>query len=400
MAGETDTISGSGGSPSRETLGTWSGTLGRQNFTVGQGIAAEQIASSLEDLHATRVAVLSSSSADRSGWTRRILDGVDAAVFEVFSDIPSHAPIWRTTEIAEQLGQNEVDALVSIGGGSVSDTAKGVAILLAEGGELEDHCSTFIPPDNLEAPQLNRDKLPLIAIATTLSAAEITPGGGATNAAGVKRVFWDDTVSAASAIYDTELLGDVPSDVLASTGMNALAHCIEGLYSRTGSPITDALALRGVHHLSEALANMTERPAASLAGTLATGAILSGIVISHARVGLHHAICHVLGARLGVPHGEANSVMLPYVLEYNSRHAGRAIAMLAEELGVNPDGVPDAVAQIRDASGAPARLRDVGVKRSELDQVAGECMQDRGLYFNPRTVAGPHEVLTLLEAAW
>jgi alcohol dehydrogenase len=383
---------------------SWRAAWGQQRFVVGAGVVDADLAGAVAELHAERVAVLFSRSAKASGLVDRAIASLARAPVAVMSDIPSHAPIARTNEIAETLAGMSAppDLLLAIGGGSVSDTAKGVAVLLAEGGELEQHCSTFTPPDRLDSPVLSQPKLPLVCIPTTLSAAEITPGAGATNASGTKRVFWDPQVAARMVLYDVDALADVPTDIVAATAMNAVAHCAEGLYSRTRNPLTDSLAAAGLRHLSDGLSGLSQaRGGTSAMAQLATGTIMSGLIISQARVGLHHAICHVLGARLGVPHGVANSIMLAHVLEYNRTVAPAAFDIMAEALQVpSPANVPRRIAELRDAVQAPQRLRDANVRRADLSVVAEETMQDRGLFFNPRLVEGPEEVERLLEAAW
>ncbi len=301
-----------------------------QTFLFGPGCAREPLGEEIAQRRWRRVALLASNSAVQSGarddLMRLALAGVEAVV--VNEPIAGHAPIADSERIARHLAGGTLDAIVALGGGSVSDTAKAVSILLAEGGRLEEHCSEFRPPDTFVNRVLSCPKIPVVAVATTLSGAEVTPGGGATTASGVKRTFWDPQVACRIIAYDTELIGKVPSDILVSTSMNALAHCAEGLYSRTSNPISTAQALHAVRLLSRGLRSVAIEPDAGGADTggsplpdpmseLAAGAALSGLVISNARVGLHHAICHVLGARLALPHGVANSVMLPHVLRFN-----------------------------------------------------------------------------------
>lgn len=350
-----------------------------------------------------RAAVFASPSAVARGQLDRLrstaLEGLD--VVRTFDAIREHAPVGDIDAFAAELWDEDIDVLVALGGGSVSDSAKGVAILLAEGGGLLEHCSVFDPPDRLFNPRLERPKLPVVAVATTLSAAEITPGGGTTTADGIKRTFWDRHVAARIACYDTGLLADVPREVLVSTGMNALAHCVEGLYSRTRNPISDALAVSATSRLADGLRAVADgEPDHDELTSLAVGAAMSGLVISSARVGVHHAVCHVLGARHGVPHGVANSVMLPHSLRFNLAVTRGAQQVFAGALGVDIDDPPAGVRDFQTSIGAPSRLRDVGVVATELAAVARETMQDRGLYFNPRRVTAVDPMIEMLEAAW
>jgi len=384
-----------------------------QTFLFGPGCAREPLGEEIAQRKWRRVALLASNSAVKSGarddLMRLALAGVETVVVD--EPIAGHAPIADSERIAQHLAGGTLDAIVALGGGSVSDTAKAVSILLAEGGRLEDHCSEFRPPDTFVNRVLSRPKTPVVAVATTLSGAEVTPGGGATTASGVKRTFWDLQVACRIIAYDTELIGKVPSDILVSTSMNALAHCAEGLYSRTSNPISTAQALHAARLLSRGLRAVAVEPGAGGADAggspvpdpiseLAAGAALSGLVISNARVGLHHAICHVLGARLALPHGVANSVMLPHVLRFNEPETASAQRDLSEAM--ERPGLPagDVVAELQHTVRAPRRLRDFGVREDQLDGVAAGTMQDRGLFFNPRRVSGPEEISGILREAW
>jgi len=380
----------------------------RQVFAIGAG-AVRGLADELQLLGVRTVGVVGSrrALASRAGEVvREQLANVQ--VIAEFGAITSHAPMADTESIAAALAGDPPDALVTVGGGSASDTAKAVAILLAEGGPLADRCSRFTPPDQLEQIDLPALKIPIVAVATTLSGAEITPGGGSTDPLGIKRVFWDPKVAARVVVLDAELVVEAPDELITTTGMNGLAHCAEGLYSRTASPISSALAVEG----ARAFAASLPRVPGSIGDTrLAVvdealrAACLGGLVISNARVGLHHAVCHVLGAGVGVPHGVANAVMLPYVLDYNLVEATAAADALAHALAAGLDADPALGAvrltsMVQERAGVPCTLRAAGVTKDQLDAVARGVMQDRGLYFNPRRIEDVSEVRDLLGRAF
>jgi alcohol dehydrogenase class IV len=188
--------------------------------------------------------------------------------------------------------------------------------------------------------------------------------------------------------------------------MNALAHCIEGLYSRVRNPISEGLALQGLRLLDPALRAVHDATTDESHGRARLDALvaahISGLVISNARVGIHHGVCHVLGALGGLPHGVANSVLLPHAIRFNRDVAAEPLRLAGQALGCGGDGESVAVhvAGLQRAIGVPARLRDTGLERALLPAIAHEAMGDRGLYFNPRAVSGPEEVMALLEAAW
>jgi len=353
------------------------------------------------------------SSPRASGSVAAALVRQALAEFDVvreITDVRQHAPIEDTERWASELRKDPPDAMVAIGGGSPSDTAKAIAILLAEGGQMEEHCSTFTPPDKLQNVDLPAPKIPVVTIPTTLSGAEITPGGGATNKDGVKRVFWDPKVASRVVVFDPMAMSDVPPMILLTTGMNGLAHCAEGLYSRTRSPLSSALAREGASNFAEGLLAIAlgDRDQLRTLVTLQVAAAIGGMVISNARVGMHHAICHVLGAAYGLPHGVANSVMLPYVLEFNHSATEAEQAVFADALrpalaarGLPTAGSPAQVTRtLQTAIGVPSNLSEVGIRAADLERVAADVMQDRGLFFNPKHVLHSDEPLSVLRNAW
>jgi alcohol dehydrogenase class IV len=358
-----------------------------QTLLFGAGAAGPRLAAELETRGWRRAAVFRSPSA-------AVQPPPGVEVVAIFDRIRDQSPIMDTEAIAAELAGKGLDLLLVLGGGKVGDTAKGVAVLLAEGGRFVDHTYTFTPPDDYRAPELARPKLPLVAVATTLAGAELSGGAGGTTAEGVKRAVWDPRLRARVAAYDPAVLALVPRDVLVSTGMNALHHCSEGLYSKTRNPVSDALAIEATRRLGRGL----RRVAAGAAEegdyeALGEGAALAGLVIANARVAIGHAACHVLGARYGIPHGVGNSIMLPASARFNRSVAEREVARFTEALGAEP-------AAFQAEIGAPARLRDHGVTREDLPRIAEELMGERGLYFNPRRVTSPSEVMELLEYAW
>jgi alcohol dehydrogenase class IV len=297
-------------------------------------------------------------------------------------DVPEHSSVETVERIAAIVRTERVDGFVALGGGSVSDTAKAAAILLGEGGRLEDHASRFTPPASLHIPELKAPKLPIVSIPCTASGAEVTPGLGI-RSGNRKLLFTDHQVAARLILIDPQANLAVPAELMLTTGMNGLAHCIEGLYSKVRTPVTDALCLHGIALFADALLRVAREPQSMPArAALLAAAHLSGRVLLNARTCLHHAICHALGAVTRVSHGAANAVMLPHAAAFNDSPYVERIRVL------------------QSATGVPARLRDLGVPRDALASVAGKVMQERGVYFNPRPVPSPTVVQKLLEEAW
>jgi alcohol dehydrogenase len=307
-------------------------------------------------------------------------------------------------ELAERLaalaGGQGIQCIVAAGGGSCSDTAKAIALLMAEGGRLADHASRFTPPRDLHIPVLRQPKVPIVSIPCTASGAEVTPSLGVRDADGRKLLFTDPQLASRVVLLDPQANLQVPPGVMLSTGMNGIAHCIEGLYSLDRAPLAEVVALEALQRFAQALPQVQARPGeVDARAQLLYAAHLSGLVLVNARTALHHAICHAIGSVTGVPHGEANAVMLPHALRFNAPAVGDALRRAA---WVVPGG-QDVIAWIESLAttlGVPKRLRDIGVAHDALPAIAHKTMGERGLYFNPRPVSDASEILDLLQQAY
>jgi alcohol dehydrogenase len=381
-----------------------------QSRVVFRAGAAGDLPEELARVSITRPLLLAGGTVSRGAAYARMRQQLGAMPVLAFEGVPPHSSLSLVETLARQGREFGADGLIAIGGGSVSDTAKAVALLMAEGGRLQEHASHFTAPDQLRIPDLRQPKLPIIAIPTTASAAEVTPGLGVKDEHGHKLLFSDPKLAARVILIDPQLCLDVPAPLMLATGMNGLAHCIEGLYARTRSPIAVAIAQYAIPRFLEALPALAQAPG-DLAprARLMSAAHLSGQVLLGARTCLHHALCHVLGAATGIAHGDANAVMLPHAMAFNQLSAARELAEAARVAGIAARDESDtiaatklthAVAALREQIGVPRRLRDLGVKREQLDIVAQRTLGERGLYFNPRAVADPGPLRELLEAAW
>jgi alcohol dehydrogenase len=317
--------------------------------------------------------------------------------------VPAHSNVDLVERLAARAAADGIDGFVAVGGGSASDTAKAVALLMAEGGRLAEHAVRFTPPSTLVAPRLAAPKLPIVSIPGTASGAEVTASLGVRDADGAKLLFTDIQLAARLVLIDPRANLEVPAALMCATGMNGLAHCIEGLYSLERSPLAETLALDAMARFVTALPAIHRAPldVAARAEVL-YAAHLSGLVLVNARTCLHHAICHAIGSVTGVGHGAANAVMLPHAIAFNASAAAEPLARAAVVLGAghDVDALVRAVNALQTAIDVPTRLRDIGVPRDSLDRIAAKSMRERGLYYNPRRVEGAHEIHALLNAAY
>ena len=371
--------------------------------------AIAAIGDELRAIGAQRAMLVSGTRSSEGAAARAVRAALGDLLAAEWTGVPQHSAVAAVTALAAQAHEQRIDAFVVVGGGSASDSAKAAAILLAEGGQLADHANVFHPPDRYVQKVLDAPKLPIVVVPTTLSAAEVTPGLGIRDEHGHKLVFWDQGLVPRLIVLDAAATADVPVSVMATTGMNALAHCIEGMYSRVRNPVSEGLALQGIRMLCEALPRLVQQPADQDAREQAlAAAYVSGLVISNARVGIHHGVCHGLGALGGLPHGVANSILLPHAMRFNREAATAHLALAAGAFGVDTRGLTPlqaadaaiaAVEALQQRLGVPRRLSEAGLDRELFPRLARGAMSDRGLYFNPR-LATEAEVLALLEAAW
>lgn len=368
--------------------------------TIARSDAVEGLRAEIEQLRASRVLLVCSGSARRSPLHARVLAQLQGMDVLQAPDIPAHSSVELVEALAQRCRSNGTECIVAVGGGSSSDTAKAVALLLGEGGRLADHASRFAPPAQLHVPVLTQPKIPIVSIPCTASGAEVTPSLGIRDAEGRKLLFTDPQLASRVVLLDAKANLDVPAPVMLATGMNGVAHCVEGLYSRERSPLAELLATDALRRFMLALPQVRREPGDIVArGELLYAAHLSGLVLVNARTCLHHAICHAIGSVTGAAHGEANSVMLPHVLRFNQPAVGEALRQAAAAIGHEGDFI-EWIEGFAHQLEVPRRLRDIGVEHGALERIAAKAMGERGLYFNPRPVTQAQEILPLLEKAY
>mgnify|MGYP000013413305 CR=1 FL=1 len=368
--------------------------------TVLRAGAVQALRGELDLLRARCVLLVSSASVQRSDLHTQVLAQLEGLALLHSPAIPAHSSVELVENLAAQAQTQGVDCIVAVGGGSCSDTAKAVAILMAEGGRLVDHASRFTPPNQLHVPQLLQPKVPIVTIACTASGAEVTPSLGVRDAEGKKLLFTDPQLASRVVLLDPQANVQVPAALMLSTGMNGVAHCLEGLYSKERSPLAELLALDALQRFAQALPEVQAQPqSVSARAQLLYAAHLSGLVLVNARTALHHAVCHAIGSVTGAPHGQANAVLLPHALRFNRPVVAPALERARAVLPGQMDAITW-VEQLAQQLGVPQRLREIGVPREALAKIAHKTMGERGLYFNPRQVLEAGEILDLLEQAY
>lgn len=333
-----------------------------------------------------------------------MIEALDLPLEAVFARVEVHAPVRVVLEAWKRACEIQPDCLLALGGGSAADATKGIALALAEGGRVLDFVLERAPDGRVISRQSTGPKLPIVAIPTTLSGAEVSPQFALTDESAKKLIFRDNAVAPSILVYDPDLVRS-PLDTLAPSTMNALAHTVEALYSKARNPISAMYASEALRLLHNGLSTAIADPAdADAYVSLTLGAYIAAVAIVNARTGLHHAICHKLAPVAGLAHGTANSIILPHALRFNLPAALQELTQVAQL--ICKDGrrnAEDAIAELGGLcarAGLPRRLRDVGVSREIFPALAEKIFAEPGLAFNPREIRSVEEIEGVLHAAW
>jgi alcohol dehydrogenase len=321
----------------------------------------------------------------------------------IFSDVQADSGIHIVNQGAKLGKELGADCIVSVGGGSAIDTAKGMAILLKEGGKLQDYVGFQI---------LTRPQTPHIVIPTTAgTGSEVTYIAVIKDhEEGRKLLFGDYNILPNVAILDPKMTEGLPPRLTAATGMDAMSHAIEALHSLQREPIADGMALHAIRLIKEFLPKAVENGTDIMArGEMLIAANMAGIAFSNAQVGVVHALAHSVGARFKVHHGLANSILLPACLGYNADACGEVYIDILLALGVNIEGiqpdkagevVADKIIEFTKRLGLPQRLRDVGVPEEGLKECSELALSDGAIVYNPKPIFDPDEILKLYQKAF
>lgn len=352
-----------------------------------------------------RLILCAARSLRRNGQTARLEAMLGSRLAATFEEIQPHVPAAQVAAVLALARDRHADVLIGLGGGSAIGLAKAVGFAPAQ----TSGAAGEQPPDANEARQA---ALPVIAIPTTYAGSEMTAVYGVTEAAvdGARKVtVADPRIAPRVVLYDPDLTLDLAPEMTASTGINALAHCVEALYSVTRHPLSTAAACAGVRHIARALPRCYAVGADRNArAEMLAGAHLAGSALATVSMGLHHGICHVLGGTAGVAHGVANAIMLPHVMRFNLDATAPHLALVAQAAGVALDDQPPeqaalaAIGYVDDLIARlalPRRLRDVGVEADSLASLAEIAASGRTVRYNPKP-ASAADIEALLRAAW
>ncbi|WP_032405602.1 maleylacetate reductase [Rhodococcoides fascians] len=332
----------------------------------GQGTLA-RLPDEVAALGLEKVLVL--CSPERQDIGREVAAALGDCAAGVFAEATMHVPIEVAARARDRAAELEADGCIAVGGGSAVGLGKAIAL---------------------------EHGLPVIAVPTTYAGSEMTPVWGLT-AHGVKRTGRDRNVLPVSVIYDSDLTLSMPAGLSVTSGMNAIAHAVEGLYAPDATPIVSLMAAEGIRALVSALPRIVADGADADARSDAQyGAWLCGAVLGATTMSLHHKLCHALGGTLNLPHAQTHTVVLPHALAYNASAVPRAMGEIATAMG-GTDDAAHALWELAGSLGAPRSLAELGMAESDVDRVVDEVLLHP--YANPRTVTRTG-IADLLARAW
>lgn len=315
--------------------------------------ALQHLPREIDLLGAQRALVL--STPEQAADAERVAQRLGARAVGVFAKAVMHVPIETAREARAEAQRLGADCAVAIGGGSTTGLGKAIAL---ESG------------------------VPIIAIPTTYAGSEVTPIYGLTEG-GVKRTGKDPRVLPRTVIYDPELTLGLPCALSVTSGINAIAHAAEGLYSKDGNPIMDLIAAEGIRAVAAALPALRAHPRDLEARSQALyGAWLCGTVLGNVGMALHHKLCHTLGGTFNLPHAEVHTVILPHAIAYNASAAPVAMTRIARALETST--AAPGLYDLARSQGAPYALRDIGMRAEDLDRASDLAVANP--YWNPRPI--------------
>jgi alcohol dehydrogenase class IV len=359
---------------------------------TGRGTATRELPEVVDRLGAERVLVVSTPSVERSALLQRVTSALGERVAATFAGSQAHTPEPVVLAAARIARDVDADCLVSLGGSSVVDLTKGVALVLAEG-ELFPELTVG------SGRRLSAPKIPHVAIPTTLSAAEFTSSAGITDPEHkVKELYSDPSLAPRWVVLDSEMTSATPQRLWAGTGMKLVADCSEGMLSSRATPYSDALLFAALEILLADLGAPDDDFEARERCLQAAHMTLSNL--HNVGIGAVGALRHQLGGGSGVAHGEASTIVLPHVLRWNGEAATPTLDRVAGRLGLaDSAGLIAAIEATTAALGLPVRLRDVGVNENELDAIARHAAEEAAARSNVRP-ADEAGLRSILDAAW
>jgi maleylacetate reductase len=383
-------------------------------IVFGQG-KIDSLRDEVRKLGGKRVLVLSGRTvAEQTNSVSRVVENLGDMSAGVYSGLTQRAPLSTAVEAANLAVANGIDTLVGVGGSTISDAARMIAVLMAEGITTVAQLRELGERQNLMlTPNLDGKDLPLqVSIPTTLSAGEFNMGGGNVldEQAGHKIRVRHPRLYADLIVLDPVMTEGTPDWLWLSTGVKALDHCIERLYGNGNQPAIDAPVLAAAEMIFTHLPRSRESDGDSEARLRClVAAWMSMMGAPNFATGLSHAIGHIIGVHYSVGHGYTSCVTQPYVMEYNRPASAHKQALLARSAGVDTRSMSDEAAAEAAARavddlilglGMPHRIRELEIPEEDLPKIAELVLADGGSRSNAIPITTTEQVMEVLRKAF
>ncbi len=361
--------------------------------------AGEQVA----ELRFKKALIVTDKVLGQIGIVKKVTDVLDNKDIEyaIYDETKPNPTVKNVNDGLALLKEKECDFVISLGGGSAHDCAKGIALLATNGGEIKDYEGV----DKSKKPQL-----PMVGINTTAgTGSEMTLFAIITDEERhIKMALVDKHLTPIIAVNDPMLMLAMPKSLTAATGMDALTHAVEAYVSTAATPITDACAEKAIELISNYLVNAVENGEnVEARDMMAYAEYLAGMAFNNASLGYVHAMAHQLGGFYNLPHGVCNAILLPHVQEYNKATSASRLAKIAKIMGGNIEGLTDEqgadlcidmIKSLSQTVGIPEGLGVLGVKESDFETLATNALNDACSLTNPRK-GNLEEVIAIFKKA-
>lgn len=370
---------------------------------LGEG-AANDIASRIEGFEAQKVVILTDRGVYDSGLTQQLESNLESEGLEVviYNKVESEPTVQSIEDCFREIKEDPIDLVIGLGGGSSMDTAKVIAVKFTN----EDSVKDFIGTNNIKKPGL-----PTILVPTTAgTGAEVTPISIVTlKRKNRKAGIISSHLFADLAVVDPLMTLSLPPGLTASTGIDALTHALESYISVNSNRLSDIFALKAIELILKNLKvafkkgdNIKAREAMML------GSTFGGIALSIAGTAAVHALAYPLGGKFGIPHGIANSILLPHVMKYNKDEIIEELAQVAQVMELDTEGADqkelaqytlDFVNQLTKALGIPTKLGEFGVSANDLNELSELALKVKRLLQNNPKPLGKENIKAIYEKA-
>ncbi|MGE8451834.1 MAG: iron-containing alcohol dehydrogenase [Pseudomonadales bacterium] len=377
----------------------------KQDALVWGKPAAQAIRDHMVAKDLRRAVILTNHSMAQTGYLLALMKELGPLVAGSFTECAAHSPRDSVLKGAAVARSCRADALIAVGGGSVIDAVKlmlGCLWLDLKSHEDVDSLRSGAHREALKADQ----RLRMMAVPTTLSAAEFTHLAGITDTrTATKELFEHPLYAPSLVVLDPIATQDTPAWLMASTGIRSVDHCVETICSNRPSPYADAMAQSGLELLVKGLRAVQDAPSdlnARLNCQLGTWLAISGPVAG-VPIGASHVIGRVLGGAFGVPHGHTSCVLLPGVLRWNAPASETKQKRVAAAMGQPHRPAADVVAELVRGLQQPSSLRDIGIQRDHFPLIAEKSLQmfkHPGSAGNPRPIKNKEDVFEILESVY